>query len=140
MLFQTVVTILFITIVVVLAAGLTLIIRVKTLSVLQRNIYRFLITASVLMSLGILGYILLGNFQGMRLIVKMLPILLIGHLIYGVAEYIRIKWIIRLDEKIKRARAAGNLELAYTYHKRASILKKITFGHSEELTRAGIEY
>jgi hypothetical protein len=91
--------------------------------------------------LGLLAYMLSGEIQGLTtLLIVLLPPLLIGHLLYGLAEYIRIKRIIRLDERIRQARQAGDLKLARTYHRRMTRLKRFTFGSFKELQRAGVDY
>jgi hypothetical protein len=136
--FAIFITTIFVISVSVTAAISYLLIRTKTLSVLQRNIYRFLVMVFVWVMLGLLGYLLSGEIQALTtLLIVLLPLSLVGHLIYGLAEYIRIKKIIRLEERMRQARQVGDLELARTYHRRMARLKRFTFGSFKELQREG---
>ena len=139
--FAVVFTVVFFTIISFIAAALYIVIRTMTLSVLQRNVCRFLVMAFVVSMIGLASYVLSGDIQALTLVLVILaPPVLVGHLVYGIAEYMRIKYIIRLDERMRQARQAGDLASATKYYQRAALLKKVTFGSFKEPTRAGIEY
>jgi hypothetical protein len=120
------------------AAAAYVAVCVHTLSVTQRAIFRFWISAAVVVVLGLLISGVTGQAGTFALFLLFLPPLLIGYFFYWLFEKIKARWIIALTDSQRRARSDGNLKRVWRLQRMISIVKRTITGSVREIEDTGV--
>ena len=127
------------------ATAIGLIIRIKTLSINRRNLYRLATTLGILLALAVITLFTSGDnwpsegsIKGLSAFLLIAILSTIIHAIFWLFEKLTVRRLIDLSNRQSRARREGRLDEAYRYHRELTFLKRFIKGSIKELNDAGV--